>query len=508
MRSGDRARPQLFLQVPNGPGPGGPQHSLLCIPPLGAAMSGPRSPGPGEAALRTLLGDLIGYYREEAGQGRLRVCRQAALTHRARQVLGTGGPPGLQFPESMATALGGCSQADPGPAQHICPELVRALEFLELISVNLLLFPWRKEIRSLKTFTGSFAYWVRPVLSQHALDTMLRRLGYTATSESEFSLVQSISEEDTKQMVFEIFLTRVTCEAVLGTTSKQVLGPGREKLSRPHCRPSSGRGPAKGTQPGPGLATPQQGPPEGAASGGTLAKGTGEQSSLPGALRLPEASAASGGLPSGPLAPSESQRRTSTCSDSEEFLTRYSDLALHQTPLFPRDLPLGSLKGHQLQGPAPAPQPSSGEVVTPSGSSSGVTIPDQLCLIPGLQSRGESLDPKPEAEVGLATRGTDSTPPGASAEMDELGENLSHLLGSPTLAGPPRGSPGPGAEENRPPEPLVGPEPASGGSSPDSRGSQLWRLTPAPSHVREPPSSHYIPPEVSVPTQGHHPGND
>lgn len=79
-----------------------------------------------------------------------------------------------------------------------------------------------------QTYTGSFAYWVRPVLSEHTLHTFLGRLGYMATSEVEFSLVQAISEEDTKQTVFEIFLTRVACEAVLRTRGRQLLGPGRE----------------------------------------------------------------------------------------------------------------------------------------------------------------------------------------------------------------------------------------------------------------------------------------
>ncbi|XP_049720670.1 uncharacterized protein LOC126065052 isoform X3 [Elephas maximus indicus] len=114
-------------------------------------MSRPQPPGPGRAAVETLLGDLISYYWEGAGDGQLRVCRQAALTHRAQQLLDRGGPLGLHLFEDMGPALGGCSWGDPSPAQDVCPKLVKALEFLELISVNLLLFPWRKEIRSLKT---------------------------------------------------------------------------------------------------------------------------------------------------------------------------------------------------------------------------------------------------------------------------------------------------------------------------------------------------------------------
>ena len=118
-------------------------------------MSRPRPPGPDEDALETLLDDLISYYLDRAGEGRLGVCRQAALTCRAQRLLVTGVPPQLYLPEDVAPDLGTThSQGAPSSAQHICHKLVRALEFLELISVNLLLFPWRKEIMSLKVGTA------------------------------------------------------------------------------------------------------------------------------------------------------------------------------------------------------------------------------------------------------------------------------------------------------------------------------------------------------------------
>ena len=108
-------------------------------------MSWPRAPGPNEDSLETLLEDLISFYLEGAGEGRLGVCRQASLTSRAQQLLDTGPPLQLYLPEEVAPDSGAsCS------AHRINHKLVRALEFLELVSIHLLLFPWRKEIRSLK----------------------------------------------------------------------------------------------------------------------------------------------------------------------------------------------------------------------------------------------------------------------------------------------------------------------------------------------------------------------
>lgn len=135
------------------------------------------------------------------------------------------------------------------------------------------------------------------MLSEHTLYTFLGRLGYAATSKAGFSLVQAISKDDAKQMVFEIFLVRVACGAILEISSRRVLGLGREKLARPHLRHSSGRrlvkahNCPKGAQPGPGL-------PGGLGSERALAKGPDPQRAVPVALSLPEVST----FPCAPLA--------------------------------------------------------------------------------------------------------------------------------------------------------------------------------------------------------------
>ncbi|NWX53301.1 SPAT2 protein, partial [Steatornis caripensis] len=103
-------------------------------------------------------------------------------------------------------------------------DLLRALEVLELLCVNLLLSPWRKEIRSLKTFTGNFVYYIQSVLPDDIVKTILEKIGYIATTATEFSLVKKRNNEETKQTAFEIFLARIECETILEMTNEEKHG--------------------------------------------------------------------------------------------------------------------------------------------------------------------------------------------------------------------------------------------------------------------------------------------
>ncbi|NXU53182.1 SPAT2 protein, partial [Turnix velox] len=103
-------------------------------------------------------------------------------------------------------------------------DLLKALELLELLCVNLLLAPWRKEIRSLKTFTGNFVYYIQSVLPDDIIKTVLEKIGYVATTATEFSLVKKRDNEETKQTAFEIFLARIECETILEMTNEEKCG--------------------------------------------------------------------------------------------------------------------------------------------------------------------------------------------------------------------------------------------------------------------------------------------
>ncbi|NXM27922.1 SPAT2 protein, partial [Oxyruncus cristatus] len=83
------------------------------------------------------------------------------------------------------------------------------------------LCPWRREIRSLKTFTGNFVYYIQSVLPDDIVKAVLEKIGYVATTATEFSLVKKRNNEETKQTAFEIFLARIECETILEMTSER-----------------------------------------------------------------------------------------------------------------------------------------------------------------------------------------------------------------------------------------------------------------------------------------------
>ncbi|XP_066511399.1 spermatogenesis-associated protein 2-like protein [Hoplias malabaricus] len=95
------------------------------------------------------------------------------------------------------------------------PLFLRASELLELICINLFLFPWRKEIRTLKKFSGLFVYYIKPGLPAQTTRKILQRIGYSLETDSEFILEQSPDPDTVQRMGFELFLARLECQDLL-----------------------------------------------------------------------------------------------------------------------------------------------------------------------------------------------------------------------------------------------------------------------------------------------------
>ncbi|XP_078256844.1 uncharacterized protein LOC144594340 [Rhinoraja longicauda] len=92
--------------------------------------------------------------------------------------------------------------------------LSKAFELLEMLAVNLYMWPWRKEIKSIKTFTGAFVYFIQPVFPPGVLREILEKLGYVQKGGSEFVMAGEVNEEVVGQLGFEFFLARAECEVM------------------------------------------------------------------------------------------------------------------------------------------------------------------------------------------------------------------------------------------------------------------------------------------------------
>ncbi|XP_074142648.1 uncharacterized protein LOC141554550 [Sminthopsis crassicaudata] len=515
-------------------------------------------PGAPEQEALELFQDYITYYRAGGRDGRLWACRQPAVTQKARQLLasGTRQPRGLSLYEEAVT--GGSSQGLLGQGEDVCPRLVPALEFLELVCVNLFLLPWRREIKSLKTFTGNFVYTVRSVLPENIVEMILKKIGYVALTATEFSLVRKINEEEAMQTAFEIFLTRVECETILEMSSESAyreeegtLLQSAQPLGLPKCR--------KDMENHPNQVFPSnrekdnllsnlrnaQNPVDKDKSERHLSEVTEDGCHLKSDLSLPT------GLSPADVLPHDQEvvQDISKCSESDEFLNCYRDIFIGQTPIFPKDLPLGSQRKPQAQGGC-ADQGilvSSKAAVSritsilPPVASSGppaltvFTAPtsDDSSKVPGPQVR-----PKPAegANFGIATRPTlpDTSPEphptnitlhnnapwgddwSSEDDLDDLSSSFSRLqikahstesleysieenlkVTNNQATGSPNHSEG--QHKCLDIHPTI--QPASElvcglqkSSCSESRRQQLQRATPSFRQVQEPPNITYIPP--------------
>ncbi|KFP86436.1 Spermatogenesis-associated protein 2, partial [Acanthisitta chloris] len=83
-----------------------------------------------------------------------------------------------------------------------------------------------------QTFTGNFVYYIQSVLPDDIVKAVLGKIGYVATTATEFSLVKKRNNEETKQTAFEIFLARIECETILEMTNEEKQGNLEQTLQK------------------------------------------------------------------------------------------------------------------------------------------------------------------------------------------------------------------------------------------------------------------------------------
>lgn len=186
------------------------------------------------------------------------------------------------------------------------------------------------------------------MLPEDIVKAVLEKIGYVATTATEFSLVKKRNNEETKQTAFEIFLARIECEAILEMTNEEAQGSLERSLQQgtqtqqhqgeedeEHQTPQRGDTDSlghEGSSETPLCPAPlQKGSAPCAASFGAAGSVR-----ITGAVAQPAAAASPSSL--------QQQQRQSMDSvpgkgsDSEDFLIKYSDIVIAQTPIFSESL--------------------------------------------------------------------------------------------------------------------------------------------------------------------------
>ncbi|XP_067293962.1 uncharacterized protein si:ch211-189a15.5 [Pseudorasbora parva] len=152
------------------------------------------------------------YYEKVSSEGDVRVCSDTQVTDEARRVLLSEEEPRKRFDtlDFYDTLYKIAQYRD---CQRHVHDFRKAAELLEMFCVNLFLFPWKKEIKTLKTFTGHFVYYIKPVLP--FARSILQIIGYHAETDTEYRLSDNFDPEKAKSMGFDLFFARLECEYLL-----------------------------------------------------------------------------------------------------------------------------------------------------------------------------------------------------------------------------------------------------------------------------------------------------
>ncbi|XP_025709148.1 spermatogenesis-associated protein 2 [Callorhinus ursinus] len=113
-----------------------------------------------------------------------------------------------------------------------------AFSMLETVGVNLFLYPWKKEFRSIKTYTGPFVYYVKSSLLEEDIQAILHYMGYVPELGTAYKLKELVETLQVKMVSFELFLAKVECEQMMEIHS-QVKDKGYSELDVVNERKSS-----------------------------------------------------------------------------------------------------------------------------------------------------------------------------------------------------------------------------------------------------------------------------
>ncbi|XP_062286187.1 uncharacterized protein si:ch211-189a15.5 [Scomber scombrus] len=158
-------------------------------------------------------------------------CRDAQLLKKAAQYVLQEAEPTHTFTvfPFYQSVMEGAAALSSDYRKHLS-DFIKATELLETLCINLFLQPWKKEIKTLKCFTGPFVYCLLPVLSSSTIQSVLASIGYLPhpeTPQSEYKLSVDANPDKAMLVGFELLLARVECLHLLELVEKEKdhLGP-------------------------------------------------------------------------------------------------------------------------------------------------------------------------------------------------------------------------------------------------------------------------------------------
>ncbi|XP_076019952.1 uncharacterized protein LOC143011119 [Genypterus blacodes] len=170
-----------------------------------------------------LYRDYVSYY---TGVPVVKPCSDPALLEKAAQfLLGAPEPTGTYTVFPFHRILLETPNVD--FSKHL-RALSKATEVLETLCLNLFLQPWKKEIKTLKTYTGPFVYGLLPALSSSTLQSVLASIGYLPHPDHpqrQYTLSEDTNPDRAIQVGFELLLARVECCDLLKSLEQDQPGP-------------------------------------------------------------------------------------------------------------------------------------------------------------------------------------------------------------------------------------------------------------------------------------------
>ncbi|XP_072202357.1 spermatogenesis-associated protein 2-like protein [Excalfactoria chinensis] len=117
--------------------------------------------------------------------------------------------PALQDDAGALLARGLRGRPEPGPSLRA---LSAAFELLERAALNLYLFPWRKEFRTIQTFSGAYVHVLRAALPEAELLHCLGRLGYARLDERRLAVNRPPSGSELAAAACGFLACRLECD--------------------------------------------------------------------------------------------------------------------------------------------------------------------------------------------------------------------------------------------------------------------------------------------------------